>query len=74
MERKSRVEKAPQKKKTLAFKSTPSISDEEEDDLSDDEDLFLIVKNVRKMYNKAEFGNRRRWQGKEVKKTVFYNY
>ena len=60
-------------KKTLTFKSTPSISHEEEDDLDNDEDLSLIVKNTRKMYNKAKFGNRRRWQGKGEKKIVCYN-
>ena len=32
MEGKSREEKVPQKKKTLTFKSTLTISDEEEDD------------------------------------------
>ena len=32
MERKVREEKAPQKKKVLAFKSTPSISDEDDEE------------------------------------------
>ena len=32
IERKAREEKAPQKKKTLPFKSTPIISDDEDDD------------------------------------------
>ena len=36
MERKAREEKAPQKKKTLAFKSTPTISDEDEKEEDDD--------------------------------------
>jgi len=36
----------------LAFKSTPTISEEDEDE-KDDEDLFLLVKNVKRMYNKA---------------------
>jgi len=49
MERKAREEKAPQKKKTLAFKSTPLNSNEDEDDQEDDEDLSLLVKNVRRM-------------------------
>ena len=40
MERKAREEMAPQKKKMLAFKSTPTISDE------DDEDLSLLVKKM----------------------------
>ena len=74
MERKARERKAPQKKKTLTFKSTPAIFDDEIDDQEDDEDLSLFVKNVRKMYNKAKFNNRRRGQGKEEKKIVCYNY
>ena len=51
----------------LAFKSTPTISDE------DNEDLSLLVKNVRRMYNKTKFNNRRKWQDKEDKKIVSYN-
>ena len=46
MKRKAKEEKAPQKKKTLAFKSTPTIFDDEDDDQDDDEDLSLLVKNV----------------------------
>ena len=72
MERKAREEKAPQKKKILAFKSTPTISHEDEEDQEED-DLFLLVKNLRRMYDKAKFNNRRRWQGKEDKKIVCYN-
>ena len=53
-----REEMTPQKKKIIAFKSTPSNDDEEE---KDDEDLSLLVKNVRRMYNKTKFNNRRRW-------------
>ena len=60
MEIKTRDEKTPQKKKTLVFKSTPTISDEEEDDQEDDDDLSLLVKNVRRMYNKVKFDNHRR--------------
>jgi len=41
MERNAR-EKAPQKKKTLAFKSTLTISDDEDDDQEDDDDLSLL--------------------------------
>jgi len=52
--------KAPQKKKTLTFKSNPTISNDEDDDQDDDEDLSLLVKNVRKMYNKTKFNNKRR--------------
>ena len=58
MERKTREETAPQKTKTIAFKSTPTISDDNEEE-DDDKDLFLLVKNVRRMYNKAKFNNRR---------------
>jgi len=61
MEQKSRKKKAPQKKKVIAFKSTPTISDEEKEDQEDDEDLSLLVKNVRRMYNKAKFEKRKRW-------------
>jgi len=46
-----------QKKKMIAFKSTPTIFDDEE---KDDEDLSLLIKNVRRMYNKFKFNNRRR--------------
>ena len=56
----------PQKKKIIAFKSTPTISD-------DDEDLPLLVRNVRRMYNKAKINNRRQWQGKEKKKIICFN-
>ena len=41
IERKGREEKAPQKKKTLAFKSIPTISDEDDEE---DEDLSILVK------------------------------
>ena len=71
-EKKARDENAPQMKKSLTFKSTPTISDDEDDDHKDDEDLSL-VKNVRRTYNKAKFNNRRRWQGKEEKNIVCYN-
>ena len=57
MERKLREEKAPPKKTTLAFKSTPLISDEDEDEQEDDEDLSLLMKNVRRIYNKVKFNN-----------------
>ena len=70
MEWKARKEKALQKKKIFAFKSTPAISDDEEDDQKDDEDLSLFVKNVRRMYNKTKFNNQRRRQGKKDKKIV----
>jgi len=68
MERKAREEKAPQKKKLLAFKSTLTISDKD-----DDEDLSILIKNVRRMCNKAKFNNQRKWQGKKDKKIVCYN-
>ena len=31
------------------------------------------MKNVKRMYNKAKFNNRRRWQGKEEKKIICFN-
>ena len=43
MERKAREEMALQKKKTIAFKSTLTISDDDEAE-EDDEDLFLLVR------------------------------
>jgi len=69
MERKARKEMAHQKKKMIAFKSTSSDDEVEEDD----EDLSLLVKNVRRMYNKAKFNNRRRWQEKKDKKIICFN-
>jgi len=56
----------------LAFKSTPTISDEDDEE-EDDEDFSLLVKNVRRIYNKVKFNNKRKWQGKEDKKIVGYN-
>ena len=67
MEKKAREEMAPEKKKVIAFKSTRTISDD------DDEEFSLLVKNIRRMYNKAKFNNRRRWQGKEDKKVICFN-
>ena len=57
MERKVREEMAPQKKKNIAFKSTPATSDDEEEE-EDDEELSLVVRNVR-TYNKAKYNHRR---------------
>ena len=48
MERKAREEMAPQKKKMIAFKSTPTIFDKDDEE-EDDEDLSLLVKNMRRM-------------------------
>ena len=62
MERKAREEMTPQKKKTIAFKFTPTISYDDEEE--EDEDLSLLVGNVRRIYNKEKINNRRRWQGK----------
>ena len=59
MERKAREETEQQKKKMIAFKSTPTISDDDEEE-EDDEDLSLLVRNVRRMYNRAKINNRRR--------------
>ena len=72
MERKVREEMAPQKKKMITFKFTPTISDDDDEE-EDDEEFSLLVKNVRSMYNKAKFNNRRRRQGKENKKVICFN-
>ena len=58
MKRKAREEMAPQNKKMLAFKSTPTISDDYDEE-EDGEELSLLVKNVRRTYNKAKLNNRR---------------
>jgi len=60
MERNARKKIASQKKKMIAFKSTPTISDDNDIE-EDDEEFSLLVKNIRRMYNKAKFNNRRRW-------------
>ena len=73
MERKAREETTSQKKKTIAFKSTPTNSDDDEEEGDDDEDLSLLIRNVRRMYNKEKINNRRRWQGKEEKKIIYFN-
>jgi len=72
MERKAREETVPQKKKTIAFKSTPTISDDDDEE-EDDEDFSLLVRNVKRIYNKAKFNNRRWWQEKEKKKIICFN-
>ena len=59
MEKNVREEMAPQKKKTIAFKSSPAISDDEEED-DDDEELSLLIRNVIRTYNKAKYNHRRR--------------
>jgi len=61
MERKAKEEKILLKKKLLAFKSTLTVSDDEDDDQEDDEDLSLLVKNIRRMFNKANFNNQKKW-------------
>ena len=58
MERKAREEMTLQKKKMIDFKSTLTISNDDEEE--DDEEFSLLVKNVRKIYNKTKFKNRRR--------------
>jgi len=50
MQRKAREKMAPQKKKVIAFKSTPTISDDDDEE-EDDEEFSLLAKNVRRMYN-----------------------
>ena len=72
MERKAREEMAPQKKKVIAFKSTPTISDDDDEE-KDNEEFSLLVKIVMRMYNKAKFNNRRRSQGKEDKNVICFN-
>ena len=57
MKRKAREEKAPLKKKSLAFKSTPTIFDDDEEE--DVENLSLLLKNVRRLYNKAKLNNKK---------------
>ena len=60
MDRKEREGKTPLKKKNLAFKTTPTYSEyDEENEQEDDEELSLLVKNVRRLYNKNRFNNRR---------------
>ena len=82
MERKVRKEKAPQKKKILPSnlllpslmktkkKMIISDGDEKEDD---NKDLSLLIKNIRTMYTKAKFKNRRKWQSEEERKKICYN-
>ena len=71
MERKVREDKVLPKKKNVAFKSTPILSDDNEDhdnEEEDDEELSLLVKNVRRIFHKRErFNNYRkgRRQSKE---------
>ena len=72
IDRKAKEEMTPQKKKVIAFKSTPTISDDDNKE-EDDEEFSLLVKNIRRIYNKAKFNNRRRWQGKEDKKVIYFN-
>ena len=45
----------------LAFKSTSAIFDEDDEKEEDDKDLSLLVKNIRRMYNKVKFNNQRKW-------------
>ena len=72
MERKAREQMALSKKKTIAFKSHSTYSDKDDEE-EDDEELSLLVKNVRRIYNKAKFQNKRRWQDKEEKKIICFN-
>ena len=72
MERKAREEMTSQKEKMIALKFTPTISNDDDKE-EDDEEFSLLVKNVRRMYNKTKFNNRKRWQGKEDKKIICFN-
>ena len=71
MERKVRVEREPRKKRSVAFKATPSISEGNEI-MDDDEDEFsMIMRKVEKMFFKqGKMNNHRRskWQGKGERK------
>ena len=51
MEKKVREEAVPQKKKSIAFKSSSTNYDDEKDE-EDNEELSLLVRNVKKMYHK----------------------
>ena len=69
MERKVREDQVLPQKKNVTFKSTPILSDENED--IDDEELFFLVKNVRRMFHKrGRFNNYKKGkkQGKEERK------
>jgi len=72
MKKKAREEMTPQKKNTIAFKSTPAISDNKEEE-EDDKELSLLIRNVRRTYNKIKYNHRRRWQEKEEKKIICFN-
>jgi len=72
MKWKGRLEKkdaSKEKDDCLQVHSHHLREDDEDDEEKDDEDLSLLVKNVRRMYNKAKSNNRRPWQGKEEKKS-----
>jgi len=72
MERKVRKKMAPQKKKVITFKSTLTISDDDDEE-ENDEEFSLLVRNIKRMYNKAKFNNKRRWKEKEDKKVICFN-
>ena len=72
MEKKAREKTVPQKNKSIAFKSTSTNYDDEEDE-EDDEELYLLMRNVKRMYRKNKLNYRRRWEGKEEKKIIYYN-
>ena len=71
MEMKVREEREPPKKKSVAFKSTPSSIEEEESSKDGDEDFAMLIRRVGKMlYKKGRQSNFRRGrpQGKFEKK------
>ena len=72
IEKKVREDIVPQKKKLITFKSTLTISDDDDEE-DDDKEFSLLLKNVKRMYNKAKFNNRRRWHGKEDKKVICFS-
>ena len=73
MERKVREDKVLPNKKNVAFKSTPILSDDNEDidnKEDNDEELSFLVKNVRRMFHKRGRFNtyrkgRRQGKGRE---------
>ena len=65
-----RLEKKRHHKRRRQLPSTISDDDEKEEY---DEDRSLLVRNVRRMYNKAKINNRRRWQGKEETKIICFD-
>ena len=62
MERKVKKEREPQKKKSVAFKATPSFQEDDEDmDEEDEDDFAMVVRKVGRMfYKQGKMSNFRR--------------